>query len=581
MAACGGGGGDNTPTSSRTIIVITPPNGGDPVASDDAAGLLPEEISGNSTRYPLGTLSDNKDQSGEVTYKLVDPNNVSQPYDGDFIIVGKVLYYIGENSGDFESASKREFALKIERTDGDKSPETFDYIIHLQDQTEILSTTAADVDYFSVDENGEGLLDEGTDGSGDGNAKLLLTIDDGIDASGVTYNLTTHTDLFEIIGDKIYYKGGALDYDTLGEADRKFTLNIERIREGITDDDPLIRTINLKNLNDNMPTDLVGNVGETSTEITDYIAVGNVGGDEFAMFLNVGAEDDTLTIKFVRREISDIWNNLRVRPQYDDTNDNTKVTGFEIDVGVLVIDFALGLTEPDPSPLNNPNEDRRQDDADFTVWEEYVRSVTHIGTENPSSATISNYVNSLVAAGTSTLTARPTIEVDEGTTGIIANFASTDEDGDDTLTYSLDEVGDYAAFEINPATGALRFAATPNYATPTDMDGNNVYEITIRVSDGNTEHDKTQSILVGVTKPSAADSVQTASDSAAENIPTAEESAAEATPEAEAAKPSIGRRILEYLFGSQEEHRQMQNQQMDNMFGDTLDPLNPQDPDML
>ena len=69
--------------------------------------------------------------------------------------------------------------------------------------------------------------------------------------------------------------------------------------------------------------------------------------------------------------------------------------------------------------------------------------------------------------------------------------------------------------------------------------------------------------------------------------PSAEESlpsAAEATPEAEAeaAKPSIGRRILDYLFGSQEEHRQMQNQQIDNMFGDSdLNPINPQDPDIL
>ena len=68
--------------------------------------------------------------------------------------------------------------------------------------------------------------------------------------------------------------------------------------------------------------------------------------------------------------------------------------------------------------------------------------------------------------------------------------------------------------------------------------------------------------------------------SAAEAVPATDDDPA--APEAEATKPSIGRRILDYLFGSQEEHRQMQNQQMENMFGDSdLDPINPQDPDIL
>ena len=79
------------------------------------------------------------------------------------------------------------------------------------------------------------------------------------------------------------------------------------------------------------------------------------------------------------------------------------------------------------------------------------------------------------------------------------------------------------------------------------------------------------------------DSAAEAVPSAAESVPDTDESAAEATPEAEATKPSIGRRILDYLFGNQEEHRQMQNQQMENMFsGDSdLDPITPTDPDIL
>ena len=71
--------------------------------------------------------------------------------------------------------------------------------------------------------------------------------------------------------------------------------------------------------------------------------------------------------------------------------------------------------------------------------------------------------------------------------------------------------------------------------------------------------------------------------SAAEAVPATDDDPAAPEAESAATKPSIGRRILDYLFGSQEEHRQMQNQQMENMFsGDSdLDPITPTDPDIL
>jgi hypothetical protein len=39
-------------------------------------------------------------------------------------------------------------------------------------------------------------------------------------------------------------------------------------------------------------------------------------------------------------------------------------------------------------------------------------------------------------------------------------------------------------FSINASSGALGFVAAPNYEAPTDVGGNNIYDVTVQVSDG-------------------------------------------------------------------------------------------------
>ncbi len=72
--------------------------------------------------------------------------------------------------------------------------------------------------------------------------------------------------------------------------------------------------------------------------------------------------------------------------------------------------------------------------------------------------------------------------VDENTTFVI-DLAATDAD-DDALTYEIVGGADASAFEIDPATGELTFIAGPDYEAPTDGNGNNVYDVTVKVSDG-------------------------------------------------------------------------------------------------
>ena len=51
-------------------------------------------------------------------------------------------------------------------------------------------------------------------------------------------------------------------------------------------------------------------------------------------------------------------------------------------------------------------------------------------------------------------------------------------------TYSLVGGADLALFAINASTGVLTFVAAPNFEAPTDAGANNVYDVTVQVSDG-------------------------------------------------------------------------------------------------
>jgi hypothetical protein len=79
--------------------------------------------------------------------------------------------------------------------------------------------------------------------------------------------------------------------------------------------------------------------------------------------------------------------------------------------------------------------------------------------------------------------------------------AVTDVDATDgdlqTLTYSISGGPDAARFAIVPATGVLTFVTAPNFEAPTDVGGNNVYDVTVRASDGSLSD--TQAIAVTVT----------------------------------------------------------------------------------
>ena len=81
-----------------------------------------------------------------------------------------------------------------------------------------------------------------------------------------------------------------------------------------------------------------------------------------------------------------------------------------------------------------------------------------------------------------TITSAATASVAEDTNGVVYTATATDADGD-ALTFTIPAGADRSLFSITSG-GALSFGSAPNFERPRDSGRNNVYDVTVRVSDG-------------------------------------------------------------------------------------------------
>jgi len=73
------------------------------------------------------------------------------------------------------------------------------------------------------------------------------------------------------------------------------------------------------------------------------------------------------------------------------------------------------------------------------------------------------------------------VSILENTTAV-TTVTATDPDAGQTLSYSISGGADAAKFIIGPSTGALSFVTAPNFELPTDVGGDNVYDVIVQVS---------------------------------------------------------------------------------------------------
>ncbi|UVT18916.1 MAG: cadherin domain-containing protein [Nitrospira sp.] len=118
-------------------------------------------------------------------------------------------------------------------------------------------------------------------------------------------------------------------------------------------------------------------------------------------------------------------------------------------------------------------------------------------------------------------------DVEEHTT-IVTTVTATDVDGGQILTYRLNGGADQAFFTIDSSTGVLSFISAPDFEVPTDSGGNNVYDVTVQVDDGNGGID-TQALAVTVTDVNVAPVITSNGGGASASINVAENNTAVTT----------------------------------------------------
>ena len=125
---------------------------------------------------------------------------------------------------------------------------------------------------------------------------------------------------------------------------------------------------------------------------------------------------------------------------------------------------------------SSPNYEAPNDANKDNVYEVAVRA-----SDSDLMSTLNVEVTVTNANESGAITGHASIDHPENSTTTIATYSITDPDGDD-VTWSIAGT-DAARFSINEG-GELTFRSSPDYEAPNDANTDNVYEVTIRASDG-------------------------------------------------------------------------------------------------
>lgn len=171
----------------------------------------------------------------------------------------------------------------------------------------------------------------------------------------------------------------------------------------------------------------------------------------------------------------------------------TTVTATDADAGTVIAYSISGGADAGKFTINGttgalafvtaPNFEAPADTGQNNVYDVVVRaSDGWLFDEQAIAVTVTN-VNEAPVITSNGGGASAAISVQENITAV-TTVTATDPDAGTTLVYSIVGGPDRAAFAINPSTGALAFLTAPNYDLPADANGNNVYSLTVRASDG-------------------------------------------------------------------------------------------------
>ncbi|MGM0589963.1 MAG: cadherin domain-containing protein [Bacteroidota bacterium] len=537
--------GSNTDTQQLSITV-NDVNEFTPVITSTQAITIDEEPAADAQIHDVVATDD--DLTAQLTYTIT---NQPDP-DGD----GELAVVVDENTGaltvndadDLDRELTASLGVDVQVSDGINTTDQT-ITITLSDVNEFPPVITADQAFTIAEDAANGDAVGTLDGS-DQDATAVLqdwTItsgnDDGLFAIDVASGELT-------IGDN-----STLDYETttsytleLTVGDGTHTSTVETVEVAITDvndNAPVFTSANSETIDENTSAVLTAATSDADTNPTvSYSISGGSDQEQFAIDASTGAlsfvtapdyenPTDTNQDQIYEVEIAAhdgvFTTTQNVTVTVDDVNDNPPVISSP---ATLTIDEQpangteiLDIEASDPDAKDNltysliTNPDGNGDgnnafsinsstgqltvndeaDLDRERWESVEAEVKVTDGINPVTQTITvalNDVNEFAPVITSADGGDTAdLSVDENITSVVA-LTATDEDAESSLTFSISGGADAAMFDIQAKSEALRFNNAPDAETPADDDADNVYEVTVEVSDGSNKDTQQLNIKV-------------------------------------------------------------------------------------
>ena len=162
--------------------------------------------------------------------------------------------------------------------------------------------------------------------------------------------------------------------------------------------------------------------------------------------------------------------------------------------------FSIDSTSGALSFIAGPNYENPTDSGGNNVYDVIVQVSDGAGGTDSQAIAVTiqpvNEIDPVISSDGGGATA--SVSVAENSTAVTTVVATDADLPVQTISYTIIGGADQAAFTINSTTGALSFVSAPNYESPTDAGGNNVYDVIVEASDGQGRTDS-QAIAVSVT----------------------------------------------------------------------------------
>lgn len=179
--------------------------------------------------------------------------------------------------------------------------------------------------------------------------------------------------------------------------------------------------------------------------------------------------------------------------------DNDSVPAYSIDGGADAGLFEINPTTGALSFKVAPDFESPADGNTDNIYDVIVQASDGISNDTQSLAvTVTNLPDAPPVITSNGGGAAASISLLENSTAVTKVTASTPEGG--PPSFAITAGADAALFAIDIATGMLSFKAAPDFEAPADSNGDNVYEVTVKVSDGVLGD--VQSLSIGVTDES-------------------------------------------------------------------------------